>query len=88
MSKAAIWTTTTGVKGQTGSQRFTHVVGIGKDSSGTLYVLNDPWGGTWDLGRNGKTDLHAYNSSGVLQYTLQALNFEDNAAFDPSTNAS
>lgn len=78
--------TTTGVKGQTGSQRFTRVVGIGKDSTGILYVLNNPWGGTWDLGRNGKTDLHAYNSAGVLQYTLQALNFEGNAAFDPGTD--
>jgi regulation of enolase protein 1 (concanavalin A-like superfamily) len=78
--------TTAGVKGQTGSQRFTRIVGIGKDSSGNLYVLNNPWGGTWDLGRNGKTDLHAYTSSGVLQYTLQALNFEGNAAFDPGTD--
>ncbi|NUQ28371.1 MAG: hypothetical protein HOQ35_07645 [Acidobacteriaceae bacterium] len=78
--------TTAGVKGQTGSQRFTRIVGIGKDSTGNLYVLNNPWGGTWDLGRNGKTDLHAYNSSGVLQYTLQALNFEGNAAFDPGTD--
>ena len=78
--------TTTGNKGQTGSKRFTRVVGIGKDTSGNLYVLNNPWGGTWDLGRNGKTDLHAYNSSGVLQYTLQALNFEGNAAFDPGTD--
>ncbi|MBW8748179.1 MAG: SMP-30/gluconolactonase/LRE family protein, partial [Acidobacteria bacterium] len=78
--------TTAGVKGQTGSQRFTRIVGIGKDSTGNLYVINNPWGGTWDLGRNGKTDLHAYNSSGVLQYTLQALNFEGNAAFDPGTD--
>ncbi|MGO4209965.1 SMP-30/gluconolactonase/LRE family protein [Terriglobus sp. 2YAB30_2] len=78
--------TTAGVKGQTGSQRFTRIVGIGKDSTGNLYVLNNPWGGTWDLGRNGKTDLHAYNSSGVLQYTLQGLNFEGNAAFDPGTD--
>jgi regulation of enolase protein 1 (concanavalin A-like superfamily) len=78
--------TTTGSKGQTGSQRFTRVVGIGKDSSGILYVLNNPWGGTWDLGRNGKTDIHAYNSAGVLQYTLQALNFEGNASFDPGTD--
>ncbi|GGG69379.1 hypothetical protein [Edaphobacter dinghuensis] len=78
--------TTAGVKGQTGSQRFTRIVGIGKDSTGNLYVLNNPWGGTWDLGRNGKTDLHAYNSSGVLQYTLEGLNFEGNAAFDPGTN--
>ncbi|GGA53756.1 hypothetical protein GCM10011507_01130 [Edaphobacter acidisoli] len=77
---------TTGSKGQTGSQRFTRIVGIGKDASGNLYVLNNPWGGTWDLGRNGKTDLHAYNSSGVLQYTLQALNFEGDAAFDPGTD--
>jgi hypothetical protein len=78
--------TTTGNKGQTGSQRFTRVVGIGKDSTGNLYVLNNPWGGTWDLGRNGKTDLHAYSSSFVLQYTLQGLNFEGNAAFDPGTD--
>lgn len=78
--------TTTGSKGQTGDKRFTRVVGIGKDNAGNLYVLNNPWGGTWDLGRNGKTDLHAYNSSGVLQYTLQALNFEGNAAFDPGTD--
>ena len=78
--------TTTGSKGQTGSQRFTRVVGIGRDSSGTLYVLNNPWGGTWDLGRNGKTDLHAYNTSGVLQYTLQGLTFEGNASFDPGTD--
>ena len=78
--------TTAGNKGQTGSKRFTRIVGIGKDSSGNLYVLNNPWGGTWDLGRNGKTDLHAYNSSGVLQYTLQGLNFEGNAAFDPGTD--
>ena len=78
--------TTAGVKGQTGSQRFTRVVGIGKDNSGNLYVLNNPWGGTWDLGRNGKTDIHAYNSSGVLQYTLQELNFEGNGAFDPGTD--
>jgi hypothetical protein len=77
---------TTGNKGQTGSQRFTRVVGIGKDSAGHLYVLNNPWGGTWDLGRNGKTDLHAYSSSFVLQYTLQGLNFEGNAAFDPGTD--
>ena len=67
-------------------ERFTRVVGIGKDTSGSLYVLNNPWGGTWDLGRNGKTDLHAYSSSGVLQYTLQGLNFEGNAAFDPGTD--
>jgi regulation of enolase protein 1 (concanavalin A-like superfamily) len=77
---------TTGTKGQTGSKRFTRIVGIGKDSTGNLYVLNNPWGGTWDLGRNGKTDIHAYNSSGVLQYTLQGLNFEGNGAFDPGTD--
>ena len=30
------------VKGMVGAQRFTRVVGIGKDSSGNLYVLNNP----------------------------------------------
>ncbi|SDR35634.1 hypothetical protein SAMN05443245_5014 [Paraburkholderia fungorum] len=78
--------TTSGIKGQVGDKRFTRVVGIGKDSSGNLYVLNNPWGGSWDLGRNGATDLHAYNSAGTLQYTLQSLNFEGVAAPDPSTD--
>ena len=78
--------TTSGIKGQVGDKRFTRVVGIGKDSSGNLYVLNNPWGGSWDLGRNGATDLHAYNSTGTLQYTLQSLNFEGVAAPDPSTD--
>ncbi|MEA3088671.1 MAG: hypothetical protein QOJ04_13, partial [Caballeronia sp.] len=45
--------TTTGIKGQVGDKRFTRVAGIGKDAAGNLYVLNNPWGGTWDLGRNG-----------------------------------
>jgi hypothetical protein len=65
--------TTTGKKGQVGAQRFTRVVGIGKDTSGNLYVLNNPWGGTWDLGRDGGTDIHTYSSLGVLQWTLQSL---------------
>jgi hypothetical protein len=79
--------TTSGIKGQVGDKRFTRIVGIGKDASGNLYVLNNPWGGSWDLGRNGATDLHAYNSAGALQYTLQSLNFEGVAAPDPSTDA-
>ncbi|HVJ09373.1 MAG TPA: Ig-like domain repeat protein [Acidisarcina sp.] len=74
---------TTGTKGQVGAQRFTRVVGIGKDNTGNLYVLNNPWGGTWDLGRNGETDLHAYDSTGTLQWKLQALNFE--AVGDPDS---
>ncbi|OXC76496.1 SMP-30/gluconolactonase/LRE family protein [Caballeronia sordidicola] len=78
--------TTTGIKGQVGDKRFTRVAGIGKDAAGTLYVLNNPWGGTWDLGRNGNTDIHAYDSSGTLQWTLQALNFEGNGAPDPATD--
>jgi len=75
------------VKGQTGAKRFTRVVGIGSDSSGNLYVLNNPWGGTWDLGRNGGTDLHCYNTSGSLAWTLQSLNFEGVAVADPQTDA-
>ena len=77
--------TTTGTKGQTGAKRFTRVVGIGKDSSGNLCVLNNPWGGSWDLGRNGETDIHVYNSGRSLVYTLQALNFEGVGAPDPGT---
>jgi hypothetical protein len=77
---------TQGVKGQVGDKRFTRIVGIGKDSAGNLYVLNNPWGGSWDMGRNGGTDLHAYNSAGNLQWKLQSLNFEGVAAPDPSTD--
>lgn len=78
--------TTTGIKGQVGDKRFTRVVGIGKDSGGNLYVLNNAWGGGWDLGRNGSTDLHSYGPTGKLQWKLQALNFEATAAPDPATD--
>ncbi|WP_321934025.1 SMP-30/gluconolactonase/LRE family protein [Paraburkholderia sp. J8-2] len=78
--------TTTGIKGQVGDKRFTRVVGLGKDSAGTLYVLNNPWGGSWDLGRNGGTDLQAYDGTGTLRWKLQSLNFEGNAAPDPGTD--
>lgn len=78
--------TTSGIRGQTGDKRFTRVVGIGKDSAGKLYVLNNPWGGSWDLGRNGATDIHCYSPAGTLLWTLQALNFEGNAAADAGTD--
>ena len=78
--------TTTGIKGQVGDKRFTRVVGIGKDTAGNLYVLNNPWCGIWDLGRDGGTDIHSYNGSGRLQWKLQSLNFEGIAAPDPGTD--
>ena len=78
--------TTTGIKGQVGDFRFTRITGIGKDSAGNLYVLDNPWGGGWDLGRNGGTDLHAYNLAGAPIWKLQSLNFEGVAAPDPLTN--
>ncbi|MPW19334.1 SMP-30/gluconolaconase/LRE-like region family protein [Paraburkholderia sp. CNPSo 3157] len=78
--------TTSGIKGQVGDKRFTRITGIGKDSAGNLYVLNNPWGGGWDLGRNGGTDIHAYDSAGNLQWKLQSLNFEAVAAPDPATD--
>lgn len=78
--------TTAGIKGQVGDKRFTRVSGIGKDAAGNLYVLNNPWGGSWDLGRDGGTDLHSYSASGVLQWKLQSLNFEGSAVPDPSTD--
>jgi SMP-30/Gluconolactonase/LRE-like region len=78
--------TTTGVKGQVGDKRFTRVVGIGKDAAGNLYVLNNPWGGDWDLGRNGGTDIHAYDSAGKLQWKRQSLNFEGVASPDSGTD--
>jgi hypothetical protein len=77
---------TTGIKGQVGDKRFTRVTGIGKDTAGNLYVLNNPWGGSWDLGRDGGTDIHSYSSSGRLQWKLQSLNFEGIAAADPGTD--
>ncbi|MEA3087370.1 MAG: hypothetical protein QOC89_5067, partial [Paraburkholderia sp.] len=78
--------TVTGVKGQVGDRRFTRVTGIGRDSARNLYVLNNPWGGSWDLGRNGGTDIHAYDGTGVLRWQLQSVNFEGNAAPDPATD--
>jgi hypothetical protein len=77
---------TRGLRGQTGDKRFTRVAGIGRDCRGRLYVLNNPWGGSWDLGRNGATDLHCYDDRGGLLWTLQALNFEGNAAADAGTD--
>lgn len=79
--------TTSGIKGQVGDKRFTRIAGIGKDAAGNLYVLNNPWGGGWDLGRNGGTDIHAYDGGGKLLWTLQGLNFEGVAAPDPDTDA-
>ena len=78
--------TTAGTKGQVGDKRFTRVTGIGKDAAGNLYVLNNPWGGSWDLGRDGGTDIHSYSSTGTLQWKLQSLNFEGVAAPDPGTD--
>ena len=78
--------TTTGIKGQVGDRRFTRVAGIGKDAAGNLFILNNPWGGTWDLARNGNTDIYAYDSAGILRWKLEALNFEGNAAPDPATD--
>lgn len=78
--------TSTGTMGETGAGRFTRVVGIGGDSAGNVYVLNNPWGGTWDLGRKGETDIHCYNSSGALLWTVQALNFEGSATPDSGTD--
>lgn len=75
-----------GIRGQTGDKRFTRITGIGRDQSGKLYVLNNPWGGTFDLGRNGATDIHCYGAAGDLLWTLQALNFEGNAAADAITD--
>lgn len=75
-----------GIKGQVGDKRFTRVAGLGKDAAGNLYVLNNPWGGTWDLGRDGATDIHAYSPSGTLQWKLQSVNFEGIAAPDPGTD--
>jgi hypothetical protein len=78
--------TANGIKGQVGDKRFTRVTGIGRDSARNLYVLNNPWGGSWDLGRNGGTDIHAYDGTGVLRWQLQSVNFEGNAAPDPATD--
>jgi hypothetical protein len=75
-----------GTMGETGAGRFTRVVGIGGDSAGNMYVLNNPWGGTFDLGRNGETDIHCYDSTGLLLWMLQALNFEGGAAPDAGTD--
>jgi hypothetical protein len=79
--------TTTGVKGQVGDKRFAKIDGIGKDSAGNIYVLSQPWGQTWDLGRTGGTDLYAYSPNQTLLYNIHGLNFEGIGAPDPSTDA-
>ncbi|WP_321887682.1 SMP-30/gluconolactonase/LRE family protein [Paraburkholderia bannensis] len=84
--KGGYLNTATGLKGQVGDKRFTRVDGIGKDSAGNLYVLNNPWGGSWDLGRDGGTDIHAYDGAGILRWKLQSLNFEGNGAPDAGTD--
>jgi hypothetical protein len=71
------------VRGTVGAHRFTRVAGIGRDAAGRLWVLNNPWGGSWDLGRNGGTDLHVYADAApgaALLATVQSLNFEGVAA--------
>lgn len=78
--------TATGTKGQLGDRRFTRVTGIGRDAARNLYILNNPWGGSWDLGRNGGTDILGYDGSEVLRWALQSVNFEGNAAPDPATD--
>mgnify|MGYP003945738555 CR=1 FL=1 len=79
--------TSTGIKGQTGDKRFNRVVGIGRDAAGNLYVLNNPWGGGWDLARTGGTDIRAYDRTGRMQWELHSLNFEAIAAPDPGNDA-
>jgi fibronectin type 3 domain-containing protein len=74
------------IKGTVGDKRFTRVMGIGKDSAGNLYVSHSCWGGTWDLGRDGGTDLHCYNSASTLLWTVQAQNFEGNGAVDTASD--
>ncbi|NIE62762.1 SMP-30/gluconolactonase/LRE family protein [Burkholderia sp. Ax-1719] len=85
--KGGYLNTVTGLKGQVGDKRFTRVDGIGKDSGGMLYVLNNPWGGSWDLGRDGGTDIHAYDGRGNLRWKLQSLNFEGNGVPDSGSDA-
>ncbi|CAB3793168.1 hypothetical protein LMG28614_03664 [Paraburkholderia ultramafica] len=79
--------TSTGTKGQVGSLRFARIDGIGRDSAGNTYILSQPWGGSWDHGRTGGTDIYAYDSTRALKYRLQALNFEAIGAPDPATDA-
>ncbi|MET5013133.1 SMP-30/gluconolaconase/LRE-like region family protein, partial [Burkholderia pseudomallei] len=52
----------------------------------TLYVLNNPWGGGWELGRYGATDIIAYDALGIALWKLQALIFEAIAAPDPKSD--
>lgn len=85
-TKGGYLDTTTGTKGQTGSLRFARIDGIGKDASGNVYILSQPWGADWDNGRTG-TNLYAYSPNGTLLYNLQALNFEGIGSPDPATDA-
>lgn len=78
--------TTTGIMGQGGATRFMQIAGIGKDSAGNLYVLNQPWGHNFDLGRTGGTDLHVFTKAGALAWRVEGYNFEGIGA--PNADAS
>ena len=77
------------IKGSVGPHRFTRVVGISiTKPDGALFVLNNPFGGTWDLGRNGGTDLHAYaniDPTATMRWQAQSVNFEAVAATSDGT---
>lgn len=72
----------TGIMGQGGATRFMRIDGIGKDQGGNLYILNQPWGGNFDPGRDGGADIHVFNPAGTLLWEIGGYNFEGNAAYD------
>lgn len=73
-------------RGLIGPLRFTRIMGVGLDAQGRVHVLCNPWGGTWDLGRDGATDLRCFSPEGRPLWTARSLNFEGNAAPDPLTD--
>ena len=73
-------------RGTVGPLRFTRIMGVSVDAQGRIHVLCNPWGGTWDLGRDGATDLQCYAPDGKLLWAARSLNFEGNAAPDPVTD--
>lgn len=63
-----------GVHGRVGPLRFHHLVGVGADNSGSVYV---------GMGGLVGTVLEKYSSANALVWRNYALTFEDNVVLDP-----
>lgn len=74
------------IPGSGGPLRFMRIDGIGRDSAGNIYILNQPWGMNFDRGRTGGTNIQCYTPTGTLLWQVGGYNFE--GIGDPNADAS